>query len=40
MDPANDAVFVGMIQRMMGPGTPHFQVLSRSPACPAPVDPG
>jgi CubicO group peptidase (beta-lactamase class C family) len=39
VDPTNDIVFVGMIQRMMGPGGPNLQYLSRSAIYGALVDP-
>jgi CubicO group peptidase (beta-lactamase class C family) len=29
IDPTHDGVFVGMIRRMMGPGMPNLEVLSR-----------
>ena len=30
VDPTNDVVFVGMIQRLLGPGSPNLEYLSRS----------
>jgi CubicO group peptidase (beta-lactamase class C family) len=30
VDPANDVVFIGMIQRMLGPASPNLEYLSRS----------
>jgi hypothetical protein len=39
VDPTNDVVFVGMIQRMGG-GNPNLQYLSRSIVYGALVDPG
>jgi CubicO group peptidase (beta-lactamase class C family) len=39
VDPTNDIVFVGMIQRIAGPGTPDLQYLSRSAVYGALVDP-
>ena len=30
IDPTNDVVFVGMIQRMLGPSSPYLEYLSRS----------
>ena len=40
VDPTNDIVFVGMIQRMVGPGGPNLEYLSRSAVYQALVDPG
>jgi CubicO group peptidase (beta-lactamase class C family) len=40
VDPTNDIVFVGMIQRMVGPGDPNLEYLSRSAVYQALVDPG
>jgi CubicO group peptidase (beta-lactamase class C family) len=39
IDPTNDVVFVGMIQRIAGPGTPDLQYLSRGAVYGALVDP-
>jgi CubicO group peptidase (beta-lactamase class C family) len=39
IDPANDIVFVGMIQRMLGPGSPNLEYLSRSVIYQALVNP-
>jgi CubicO group peptidase (beta-lactamase class C family) len=39
IDPTNDIVFVGMIQRMLGPASPNLQYLSRSVVYQALVDP-
>jgi CubicO group peptidase (beta-lactamase class C family) len=39
VDPANDIVFVGMIQRMLGPASPNLEYLSRSAVYQALVDP-
>jgi CubicO group peptidase (beta-lactamase class C family) len=39
VDPTNDIVFVGMIQRMVGPGVPNLEYLSRSVVYQALVDP-
>jgi CubicO group peptidase (beta-lactamase class C family) len=39
VDPTNDVVFVGMIQRMMGPGSPNLEYESRSAVYGALVDP-
>jgi len=39
VDPANDIVFVGMIQRMLGPASPNLEYLSRSVVYQALVDP-
>lgn len=39
IDPANDLVFVGMIQRMLGPGSPNLEYLSRSAVYQALVNP-
>ncbi|HXJ96192.1 MAG TPA: serine hydrolase domain-containing protein [Terriglobia bacterium] len=39
IDPANDIVFVGMIQRMLGPASPNLEYLSRSVVYQALVDP-
>ncbi|MGA2807293.1 MAG: serine hydrolase domain-containing protein [Terracidiphilus sp.] len=39
IDPANDVVFIGMIQRMFGPGMPNLEYLSRSVVYQALVDP-
>jgi CubicO group peptidase (beta-lactamase class C family) len=38
-DPANDLVFVGMVQRMMGPASPNIEVESRPLVYQALVDP-
>jgi len=38
VDPTNDVVFVGMIQRMVGPGMPNVEYLSRSTIYGALVD--
>ncbi len=37
--PANDGVFIGMIQRMLGPASPNLEYLSRSAVYQALVDP-
>jgi CubicO group peptidase (beta-lactamase class C family) len=39
IDPTNDVVFIGMIQRIAGPGTPDLQYLSRGAVYGALVDP-
>ena len=39
VDPTNDVVFVGMIQRMLGPGAPNVEYLSRSTIYGALVEP-
>jgi CubicO group peptidase (beta-lactamase class C family) len=39
IDPANDVVFVGMIQRMLGPGSPNLEYESRAVVYGALVDP-
>jgi CubicO group peptidase (beta-lactamase class C family) len=39
IDPTNDVVFVGMIQRMLGPASPNLEYLSRSLVYQALVDP-
>jgi CubicO group peptidase (beta-lactamase class C family) len=39
VDPANDIVFVGMIQRLLGPASPNLEYLSRSVIYQALVDP-
>jgi CubicO group peptidase (beta-lactamase class C family) len=39
IDPTNDVVFVGMIQRMLGPASPNLEYLSRSVIYQALVDP-
>jgi CubicO group peptidase (beta-lactamase class C family) len=39
VDPTNDIVFVGMIQRMLGPASPNLEYLSRSVVYQALVDP-
>lgn len=39
VDPTNDVVFVGMIQRMLGPGSPNVEYLSRSTIYGALVEP-
>jgi CubicO group peptidase (beta-lactamase class C family) len=39
IDPTNDVVFVGMIQRMLGPASPNLEYLSRSVVYQALVDP-
>jgi hypothetical protein len=39
IDPTNDIVFVGMIQRMAGPDDPNFEYLSRSVVYQARGDP-
>lgn len=39
VDPTNDVVFVGMIQRMLGHGSPNIQYLSRSAVYQALVNP-
>jgi CubicO group peptidase (beta-lactamase class C family) len=40
VDPTNDIVFVGMTQRMMGPGSPDLATRSRALVYQALVDPG
>ncbi|HXR38645.1 MAG TPA: serine hydrolase domain-containing protein [Terracidiphilus sp.] len=40
VDPTNDVVFVGMIQRMLGPASPNLEYESRSVVYGALVDPG
>lgn len=40
VDPTNDLVFVGMIQRLFGPGMPNLQYQSRAVVYQALVDPG
>ncbi len=40
VDPTNDVVFIGMIQRMLGPGSPNLEYESRSAVYGALVDPG
>ncbi len=40
VDPTNDIVFVGMIQRMLGPASPNLEYQSRSLVYQALVDPG
>ena len=40
VDPTNDLVFIGMIQRMLGPQSPNLEYLSRSVIYGALVDPG
>ena len=40
VDPANDVVFIGMIQRMLGPASPNLEFESRSAVYGALVDPG
>ncbi len=39
VDPTNDVVFIGMIQRMMGPGGPNLEYESRATVYQALVDP-
>jgi CubicO group peptidase (beta-lactamase class C family) len=39
IDPTNDVVFVGMIQRMLAPGMPNLEVLSRALIYQALIDP-
>jgi len=39
VDPANDLIFIGMTQRMMGPGQPDMEQLSRPPVYQALVKP-
>ncbi len=39
IDPTNDVVFVGMIQRMLGPASPNLEYLSRSVVYQALVEP-
>jgi hypothetical protein len=39
IDPANDVVVVGMIQRMLAPGMRGYEQLSRALTCQALVDP-
>jgi CubicO group peptidase (beta-lactamase class C family) len=39
VDPTNDVVFVGMIQRMLGPSSPNVEYMSRSTIYGALVDP-
>jgi len=39
IDPTNDIVFVGMIQRLLGPGSPNLEYLSRSAVYGALVNP-
>jgi len=39
VDPTNDVVFVGMIQRMLGPGSPNLEYESRSAVYRALIDP-
>lgn len=39
VDPANDLVFIGMIQRMLGPASPNLEYESRSTVYQALVDP-
>jgi CubicO group peptidase (beta-lactamase class C family) len=39
VDPTNDVVFIGMIQRMLGPASPHLEYESRSAVYGALVDP-
>jgi CubicO group peptidase (beta-lactamase class C family) len=39
IDPTNDLVFIGMIQRMLGPASPNLEYLSRSLVYQALVDP-
>jgi CubicO group peptidase (beta-lactamase class C family) len=39
VDPTNDVVFVGMIQRLLGPGSPNVEYLSRSTIYGALVEP-
>jgi CubicO group peptidase (beta-lactamase class C family) len=40
VDPANDLVFVGMIQRLAGPDLPNVQYQSRAAVYQALLDPG
>ena len=40
VDPTNDIVFIGMIQRMLGPASPNLEYESRSVVYGALVDPG
>jgi CubicO group peptidase (beta-lactamase class C family) len=40
VDPTNDVVFIGMIQRMLGPASPNLEFESRSVVYGALVDPG
>jgi len=39
VDPANDLIFIGMVQRMMGPASPNIETVSRSLVYQALVDP-
>jgi CubicO group peptidase (beta-lactamase class C family) len=39
VDPTNDVVFIGMIQRMLGPGSPNLEFESRATVYQALVDP-
>jgi CubicO group peptidase (beta-lactamase class C family) len=39
VDPANDVVFIGMIQRMLGPASPNLEFESRAVVYGALVDP-
>jgi CubicO group peptidase (beta-lactamase class C family) len=39
VDPTNDVVFIGMIQRMLGPASPNLEYESRSAVYGALVDP-
>jgi CubicO group peptidase (beta-lactamase class C family) len=39
VDPTNDVVFIGMIQRMLGPASPNLEYQSRSVVYQALVDP-
>jgi len=39
IDPTNDVVFIGMIQRMLGPASPNLEYLSRAVVYQALVDP-
>ncbi len=39
VDPTNDLIFVGMTQRMLGPGEPNVEALSRAPVYQALVKP-
>ena len=39
IDPTNDVVFIGMIQRMLGPASPNLEYLSRSVVYQALIDP-
>jgi CubicO group peptidase (beta-lactamase class C family) len=39
VDPTNDLVFIGMVQRMMGPASPNIETVSRSLVYQALVDP-